>query len=245
MRKTTITCIGISLCLNLTTALAADTQLRYSAANAITFKPSQVTKDFVGSAFLINHDSKTYGVTAKHVLLETMDQGLNSISTHGHIENWELRPFNENTGVVKLGQLLNDDAKEKLDIEVLQDDWLVFDVMSNESNLEILKLASKPLQKGEPVTVYGCNYSNQKVCQQNQLNGHYVKTAGVNLMIKLETDDMSQLRGLSGAPVLNQQHEVVGIVSNVVPDEDNGGMYFAPFSIETVKKFLSKNQHIN
>ncbi|MEZ5472530.1 MAG: trypsin-like peptidase domain-containing protein [Marinicella sp.] len=214
---------------------------RYSAANQITFH-NGVTKDFVGSGFIIKHRNKTYAITAKHVLLETMDQGVNSIDIQEQVKQWQLAPFNEDTGVVKLGQLLNANQQEALDIKVLQDDWLVFEVLTNDSTLKTLKPANKPLKSGDTISVYGCNYSNQKNCQQQHYKGTFEREADANLLIKLELDDLSQLRGLSGAPVLNSNHEVVGIVSNVLPDEVNGGFYFAPFNIEAVKSFLNAHE---
>ncbi len=239
MIKTTVVLLGTVLSYQTAFSTTAESPLRYSAANAITFKNSQVTKDFVGSAFLLSHQDHTYAVTAKHVLLETMDQGVDCISTQGHVAEWQLQPFNEKTGVVKLGPLLNENTEQSLDISVLNDDWLLFDVASNQSTLVPLKIAEQPLQVGDAIAVYGCSYSNQDHCQQNKLTGHYVKTDGVNLLIKLENDDMSQLRGLSGAPVLNEHQEVVAIVSNVVPDETEGGFYFAPFVIDPVRDYLS------
>lgn len=240
MIKTALILLGTTLCHQTAFSSTAEQAMRYSAANAITFKTSQLTKDFVGSAFLLRHQNQTYAVTAKHVLLETMDQGVDSISISDHVSEWQLQPFNENTGVVKLGQLLNEDSDQTLDISVLGDDWLLFAVASNQSSLMPLKLAEQPLKTGDAITVYGCSYSNQDHCKQNKLTGHYVKTDGVNLLIKLESADMSQLRGLSGAPVLNEHQEVVAIVSNVVPDETQGGFYFAPFVIDPVREYLSK-----
>lgn len=224
----------------LQTALAGDPN-RYSAANQITFT-SGVTKDFVGSGFIVQHNKKTYAITAKHVLLETMDQGIKSIDLTEHVKQWQLAPFNEDTGVVKLGQLLNANDKENLDINVLQDDWLLFDVVLNDSALKPLKLADKPLKTGESIRVYGCNYSNQNNCKQEQYKGTFERQADANLLIKLDLSDLSQLRGLSGAPVLNRNKEVVGIVSNVLPDEANGGFYFAPFGVAAVRAFLNSHE---
>lgn len=215
-------------------------KLRYSAANNITFKASQQTKEFVGSGFILSHQGQQYAVTAKHVLLEIMDQGIDHIAVADHVEKWLLKPFNEDAGVVELGTLMNADKSEKLGIEALQNDWLIFSIKSNTSNLTPVKIASQRMTENDEVAIYGCNYHNQKSCQQEVLNGKYVKSLGRNHLIKMKIDDMSQLRGLSGAPVLNSQFEVVGIVSNVLPDRDNGGMYFAPFVIEPVKAFIEQ-----
>ncbi len=222
------------------TSVDAETQLtRYSAANSITFKNTAVTKDFVGSGFLLEHNKKSYAVTAKHVLLETMDQGISHVFLEDHIAKWQLRPFNEDTGVVKLGRLMNANNTEEVGIAALQDDWLLFEVSSNHSSLKPLQVAQSKPVAGQEVFVHGCNYSNQNTCQQESLSGKYVKSTDVNLLIKLETQDLGQLRGLSGAPVLNSDDEVIGIVSNVIPDKEQGGVYFAPFVIKPVSEYLN------
>jgi hypothetical protein len=213
---------------------------RYSAANVITFNESGETRNFVGSGFLLQHNKSLYAVTAKHVLLAVMDQGIHSIDPHKHISHWQLQPFNESTGHVTLGQLLNADPQETLDIKVLQDDWLVFEVAANESGLQPVTIADHPLKAGETVHVYGCYYSNQDSCQQEHISGEYVSQNGVNLLIRLDDHQPGTLRGLSGAPVLNDRHEVVGIVSNVMPD-DNGELLFAPFTIQPVLDFLKSS----
>ncbi len=63
-------------------------ELRYSAANALTFSQSGNSKDFVGSGFLIEHKGKTYAVTAKHVLLAAMDEGLSAVDINGSVSTW-------------------------------------------------------------------------------------------------------------------------------------------------------------
>jgi hypothetical protein len=210
---------------------------RFSAANVIEFIQSGDTREFVGSGFLLNEQGKTYAVTAKHVLLAVMDQGIDAIELDGHIKQWRLQPFNESTGSVMLGDLLNAEASEKLGIEVLQNDWLLFEVTDNQSALQPVSLAKRTLAAGDPIHVYGCYYSNQDTCQQEHIRGEFITEKGANLLIRLDNHQPGQLRGLSGAPVLNDRHEVVGIVSNVIPDA-SGELLFAPFTIRSVADFL-------
>ena len=212
----------------------------YSAANSITFKQGGEIKNFVGNGFLIMHKGKTYGLTAKHVLLETQGSGIKTIAIKDHFESWKLAPFNVDSGMVTLGKLINADKTEKLDIQILKNDWLLLEVIANNSPLVPLKLASKSPQEGQLLSAYGCSYSNKSDCMQNKYSGHYVKSSDHNLLIELEmaAEDMSTLRGLSGAPVLNSDNEVVGIVSNVMPDKDSEKVFFAPFSIAPVIAYL-------
>lgn len=214
--------------------------LRYSAANALTFSQSGNSKDFMGSGFLIEHKGKTYAVTAKHVLLAAMDEGLSVVDINGSVSTWALKPFNEPGGSVVLGKLLNTNSNEPLDMKVLQDDWLLFEVVSNDSHLKKLRFADDELKVGDGVAIYGCTFATQKTCQQDRFSGRFVRSEDKNLLIKLEGFNPSELRGLSGAAVLNEAGLVVGIVSNTVPDKEAGGLFFAPFSIQPVMTFLNR-----
>ena len=105
-----------------------------------------------------------------------------------------------------------------------------------------MKFASEDLKAGQSISAHGCTYTNQKDCKQNKYSGKYVKSQDNNLLIKLNIlpEEMNTLRGLSGAPVLNSKYEVVGIVSNIIPDKETGSVYFAPFTIQPLLKFLNK-----
>ena len=140
-----------------------------------------------------------------------------------------------------MGSLLNADPSEKLDINVLKDDWLLFEVEQNNSDLQVLKLSQEKLSTNQRLTAFGCSYDNQKSCIQSKYSGQYVKSLDNNLLINLEMpdDEVNTLRGLSGAPVLNNKNEVVGIVSNIIPDKDSGEVYFAPFCIGPVINYLN------
>ncbi|WP_198538109.1 trypsin-like peptidase domain-containing protein [Marinicella sediminis] len=212
---------------------------RYSAANTIQFAVSEETKTFVGSAFLLQHQKNLYAVTAKHVLMAVMDQGIQYIDVANHVKQWQLHPFNEVTGTVTLGRLINADATEKLDMEVLKDDWLLFEVNNNDAALKPVQLASEPLKAGDQIHVFGCYYQVQDSCQQEHFTGVYLKHTDHNLLVRLDDVETAQLRGLSGAPVLNDRHEVVGIVSNTIPGE-SGELLFAPFDIRPLAEYLKR-----
>jgi len=216
----------------------------FSAANNITFSNTDETKSFVGNGFLISHNGKTYAVTAKHVLLETQESGIKFIDIKDHFKHWRLKPFNSDTGEVVLGQLLNTNSSEELNFDVLKDDWLLFNVSENNSSLIPLKLASDYPHKNQSLHAYGCSYSNKNQCTQNKYTGHYVKSNGHNLLIELNmpSENMNTLRGLSGAPVLNSNNEVVAIVSNVINDKESNTVYFAPFSINPLLNYLNHSK---
>ena len=51
-----------------------------------------------------------------------------------------------------------------------------------------------------------------------------------------------QFGGLSGAPVVDEQGAVVGIVSNSTSDPDTGKKYFSPCVLDELIAFIQKDQ---
>jgi len=212
----------------------------YAAANHVVFTKNDSTIPFLGSGFLVKYESKIYGVTAKHVLLEAMNKGLTRVDVSAEIKEWSFKPFNQSGGKVLLGDLLNTNSTEKLTIDVLKDDWLVFEVLKDESNLTPLTISEAPnLKKGDLVRFFGCTYANQNTCQQNSYSGVYEGTLDSNLLIKIDREKLGSLRGMSGSPVVNSKNEVIGIVSNMIPDGE-GNLYFAPFFVEPLLTYLKQ-----
>jgi hypothetical protein len=59
-----------------------------------------------------------------------------------------------------------------------------------------------------------------------------------NLLMDLGAQPLRQLFGLSGSPLLNQAGELVGMVSNILPDA-SGKMRFAPIDTRQLRELLT------
>lgn len=212
---------------------------QFSGINQLSFFDPQYNKEFVGNGFLINYQNKTYAVTVKHALLEAKTPTLTHVDTKEHIKEWRIHPNQSSDKYVKLGRLINSNDQEKIDMAILQKDWLVFDVLENRSSLSVLTLRDTPLEKGEKVTAYGCSYANKSMCTQDIYQGTYLAKEAQNLRIAMPTLELNKLRGLSGSPVLDSQNRVVGIVSNVLKSKSGKGFDFAPASIDYLQQVLS------
>ena len=212
----------------------------YSAANQVKYYLNDAEQNFLGNGFLVEVNHKTYAVTAKHVLLEAKKNGITHLSISEQVKQWHLVPFGQESEYVKLGDLINKNKAEIIGMDSLLNDWLVFEVQENKSSLKILSFAETELTPGDKVFAYGCTYANQEDCIQKKYTGIYKGSKGGNLMVKLDVENLFLLRGLSGGPVVNSHDQVVALVSNIIEDEEQGEMYFAPFDISMVKDYLAK-----
>lgn len=209
---------------------AADKQ-QFSGINKLTFNNDKYSKNFVGNGFLIQHNHQLYAVTVKHALLEAQTPEMKTVSIKDHINSWQVHPNKQPEQTIVLGELINEDLAEAIDMKVLSKDWLVFQVKENNSPLIPLTLRNTPVEKGETLTAYGCSYANKETCVQDEYKGTFVSADHNNLRINMPELDLSKLRGLSGSPVLDNNNQVVGIVSNVLKSTSGEGFDFAPATL--------------
>jgi len=212
---------------------------QYSGINRTTFYNSEYNKHFVGNGFLIKYNNKLYALTVKHTLFEAKTPTMNAVAIEKHIQSWQIHPNQSPNSLVKLGKLLNANDNEAIDMNILSKDWLIFEVEENKSSLEILTLRESPLTKGEQVIAYGCSYAKQESCVQDKYPGKFISEEANNLRINMPDIDLTSLRGLSGSPVLDSNHQVVGIVSNVLPSKSGKGFDFAPANLNYLKQQLN------
>lgn len=216
-------------------------QQSFSGINAITFFDSNNDKPFVGNGFLIKYKKQLFAVTVKHTLLEAKTKDMTHVVLKNHVKEWRIHPNHRPNQFVQLGKLLNSNPSEKIDMKVLNKDWLVFEVKQNNSPLALLTLRDTPLTKGEQVTAYGCSYHAKENCQQDQYQGIFIADEDNNLRISMKDLNLSTLRGLSGSPVLDNNQQVVGIVSNVLPAKSGKGFDFAPANLHYLIEILEQN----
>jgi len=221
-----------------------------SAVNHVRFIDSKFdAAGFVGNGFLLSYLNRSYAVTAAHVLLMAKTDAMKSIELNGQLKSWRMQVNGDATQYVELGRLVNSDAKEALNMKVIERDWLVFEVKENHSNLVPLIMRegsrallgtarddTKPLA-GEVLYAIGCSYARQEKCQQDAYSGTLLAHAANNLLVQLD-DTKSDLGGLSGAPVVDAQQRLVGIVSNFMPNPNGKGDVFAPANLDYLRAML-------
>jgi hypothetical protein len=192
---------------------------------------------FLGSGFVLEHQGRLFGVTAKHVLLMHKGAPLASTDIQPSLDQWRLRdPRGTGTTDIRFGRLLNGDATEAMTEKVLERDFFLFE-LADAGGFTPLRLASKEPKVGDLLQAIGCSYSREKTCAQDIYIGSVVGRQGDNLLMDLGSQPLRQLFGLSGSPLLNQAGELVGMVSNILPDA-SGTMRFAPIDTRQLRELL-------
>jgi len=209
--------------------------------NKIDFIDSKYDQQKFGCAFLLKFDKDTFGITAKHLLKFIKSPQMEGVSFENGIKRWSLYGLTKPSENVIIDKLLNENKEEPiLEKSTYDDDWLVFSLKNNLSKAKALEIREKPLISGEKVYVVGWTRKMENG-EQRIYEFEYYKTIGKRILLK-DIVVPEQFGGLSGAPVVDEDGKVVGIVSGKTTDPDSGKSYFAPCAIIGLKVFL-ENLH--
>jgi hypothetical protein len=165
-----------------------------------------------GCSFLLDTGEDTLAVTAKHVLTYFKSGGMNSVSFRNTLENWKMYPKDNPEDVVVAGALINEDAGESIDEVPSEIDWLLFSIKEKSENILPLTFRSAPLKKGEQVYIVGWRYSD-KNCSQRIYEGNFVRSEQGTVLISTKELADNKMPGLSGAPVIDANGDLIGIMS--------------------------------
>jgi S1-C subfamily serine protease len=210
----------------------------FSGINDVQFNQSEFNNAFAGNGFLIKHANKIYAVTVKHVLFEAKTPDMKHVWLEEDLKQWRIHPLKDSDNYIQLGQLLNASQREEINSDILQKDWLLFEVEENNSSLTPLIIRKTPLKAGEKLRAIGCSYKNKETCNQDAYTGYFKSYTEHNLRMDLGDIPIAQLRGLSGSPVIDKDNNLVGIVSNVLPAKGESGLDFAPAKLDYLLSIL-------
>ncbi|UOQ73761.1 trypsin-like serine protease [Hymenobacter cellulosilyticus] len=208
--------------------------------NRIDFTDPQFNQPRFSCGFLLQHQGDTFAVTAKHLLKVIKTGEMGSVSFGTSIKSWSLFPLNRPENRVVTKKLLNENTKEALDDKATyDDDWLVFSLGSNTSGVKPLKVRTTPLQAGEKLYVVGWTRRIESG-PQRVYEFEYYKTIDHRILLK-EVLVPEQFGGLSGAPLVDEQGLVVGVVSNGTVDPATKKKFFSPCALDGLLAFLATN----
>jgi len=193
------------------------------------------------SAFLMElPDQRVVAATAKHLLGEaggvTPKVKVNEMSET--IVSWNLHPRSKPGATVAVTGLFGPTGAYGA-----LDDWLLLHVDQDASTLPAapLKLRLKPLQRGEAVYVVGVRYDNEENTQEvfsgKVTNPEYGIIEGT-------LEKPANLKGFSGAPVLDANGHVVAVLTGSRSNPDKSGRYktFAGHGVEEIKRLVRIQQ---
>ncbi|MFD1604485.1 trypsin-like serine protease [Flavobacterium artemisiae] len=210
--------------------------------NGIEFVDPKYDQPKFSCGFLLKYNNEIFAVTAKHILKVVKPESMNTLALEGCIKNWILYPLNNKSEIVMCDRLLNEDKSELLDAKSSYDnDWLVFSIRENSSRIVPLEIRSTPLAKGEKLYVAGWTRTMESGSQR-VYEFEYYKTVSNRILLK-DILVPEKFGGLSGAPLVDENGLLVGIVSNATADPDSNKKFFSPCSVTNLAAFLENRSH--
>ncbi|MEO6522828.1 MAG: trypsin-like serine protease [Mucilaginibacter sp.] len=205
--------------------------------NKIDFIDPKFDQARFSCAFLLDYKGQTYAVTAKHLLKLIKTEDMKSVYLQNSVKSWSMFPLDKKGEVVVADKLLNENKIELLSEKATFDnDWLVFSIKQNNTKIKPLQVRTTALKPGEKLYVIGWTRRMEEGAQR-VYEFEYYKTVGNRILLK-EIIVPEQFGGLSGAPLVDEQGLVVGLVSNGTIDPDTNKKYFSPCGINELVSFL-------
>lgn len=210
--------------------------------NGIEFINPKYDQPKFSCGFLIKYNNETFAVTAKHILKIIKPEKMTTLSLDNYIKNWVLYPLNNKSEIVICDKLLNEDKSELLEAKSTYDnDWLVFSIKQNSSSIIPLEMRNTPLIQGEKLYVVGWTRTMENG-PQRVYEFEYYKTISNRILLK-DILVPEKFGGLSGAPLVDENGLLVGIVSNGTVDPDSNKKFFSPCSVTTLVSFMENRKH--
>ena len=179
--------------------------------NEVNFKNDEHIK-YIGSGFLVKYEKALYACTAKHIITKTkrLTQPIKATQLNDSMTNWAMFPRYKEHKTVKLGLLIND---EEMDSE-----WWVLEVEKKRNFNKAIEIREEAVEVGEQVFFVGCPYS-QTDCKQNIYVGEIASIQ--KNRIKISYDPKVNVAGFSGAPLMDKDGKLIGILTQANWDKKN------------------------
>lgn len=193
----------------------------------VKYKTEKFNNSHAGSGFLLHYKGKVYGITAKHVLFFAKTDNMKTITFGEELDSWTFRSAHVNNQPVTLGQLVNENPNELIEMPP-KGDWLIFEVNAPiPEHAIVYQIRKTPLEVGEKVSFLGFPYNNMKpVNVEGVFNG---LTKDGNLSLDVPN---GKYGGCSGGPVVDQDGKLVGIVSMGYFNKKLNKHIFEPASLD-------------
>lgn len=188
-------------------------------------------RELVGaSAFLIEYMDKVYAVTAKHLIGEAggVEPEVNQTHLDEELKKWQMFP---RVTVISKTDTITANA-QGLNFNDNTSDALLLNTVGFKSGIQPLKPDFTEVKEGDSLFIIGCPYSEPN-CRQNIYKTIFVGRTESGFLVST-TDEEVELRGFSGAPVVNSSGYVVGIIYG--GGLENGKMNIYTTSIKEIRK---------
>ncbi len=201
--------------------------------NNIEFESKQFNQPAFSCAFLLKYQNDTFAVTAKHLLQIIHPPEMKAVLFENMVKNWTMFRTDNKSETIVTHKLINENAAERLsDKSIYDNDFLIFSIRENHSKIKPLEPRTTPLVPGEKLYVVGWTRTMDDG-PQRVYEFEYYKTIGHRILLKDKIVPPA-FGGLSGAPLVDEQGLLVGLVSNGTTDPATGTKFFSPCSIENL-----------
>ncbi len=197
--------------------------------NEVHFKNEDQLK-YLGSGFLVKYQKEMYACTAKHIVTKTkrLTKRVKAKHLNEAMTSWTMFPRFKEQKKVRLGQLINN---YKMDSE-----WWLLEVEKATKFTKAMEIREAAVQVGEKVYFVGCPYAEQD-CKQNIYVGE-ISSIKKN-KIKINYDPKTNVAGFSGAPLMDKDGKLIGMLTQATWDKKNKVHSFVwAESTEVLKELL-------
>jgi len=165
-----------------------------------------------GCAFLLEAGGDTVAATAKHVLIYFKSNSMTTISFDNSLVRWNMHPKDSPGDSVVVGRLINQDSAERIEYAPSSNDWLLFQIEERSPRIEPLRFRNRPLEEGERIFIVGWRYTDLDR-PQVIYRGQVVSWGDGEVIISTEELSDNTIPGLSGAPVIDSDGRLIGLMS--------------------------------
>ncbi len=202
--------------------------------NNVSFNDSAFNNPIAGCSFLIDTGKDTLAITCKHALWVAKTNAMKSISFGEDLQEWRMQRKDDSLQYVITDKLLNENKDELIGENNVDSDYLIFSIKENHSNIVPLKIRTSDLVQGEELFMIGWSFQDRYNTQRIYKASFYKKTDH-HLLMKAPNQNLA---GLSGAPVVDKDGLLVGIVSNFYFDNETNEWYLSPCNTDYLTNFL-------
>jgi hypothetical protein len=161
------------------------------------------------SAFLVKtRDGRTVAATAKHLLGSSggVEPPIPLDQLNKAIKSWRMYPR------TLPGRFVSADQLGCVGLDDANLDWLILTIKNGPGPLPAtpLRMRARPVQVGDQVYLVGCPYS-EAACTQDVYTGKV--TARADDRFRYDIEPPVDLRGFSGAPILDSNGHVAGVMT--------------------------------
>lgn len=207
--------------------------------NEITFFDSKFDQPRFSCGFLLKYGKDTLAITAKHLLNVIKSDKMKTTSFENSIKSWSLYPLLKPKELITTDKLLNENKSELLANKATYvNDLLVFSIKENHSKVKPLEIRTSALIPGEKLYAVGWTRKMESG-DQRVYEFEFYKIIGNRILLK-DIIVPELFGGLSGAPIVDENGKVVGIVSGSTTDPDTKKKYFSPFYLTELKSIIGR-----